>query len=88
MSWLAQLPVDAIKIDRSFTAGLLTDRRRSVVVASMIQLSRDLGLDVIAEGVELEAQAEALMALGCCKGQGFLFGHPAPFPQPAEVLVP
>ena len=88
MSWLAQLPVDAIKIDRSFTAGLLTDRRRSVVVASMIQLSRDLGLDVIAEGVELEAQAEALLALGCCKGQGFLFGHPAPFPQPAEVLVP
>ena len=88
MSWLAQLPVDAIKIDRSFTAGLLSDRRRSVVVASMIQLSRDLGLDVIAEGVELEAQAEALLALGCCKGQGFLFGHPAPFPQPAEVLIP
>jgi len=88
MSWLAQLPVDAIKIDRSFTAGLLTDRRRSVVVASMIQLSRDLGLDVIAEGVELEAQAEALLALGCCKGQGFLFGHPAPFPQPAELLAP
>ena len=88
MSWLAQLPVDAIKIDRSFTAGLLSDRRRSVVVASMIQLSRDLGLDVIAEGVELEAQAEALLAMGCCKGQGFLFGHPAPFPQPAEVLIP
>ena len=87
MSWLAQLPIDAIKIDRSFTAGLLNDPRRSVVVASMIRLSRDLGLDVIAEGVELEAQAEALLAMGCCKGQGFLFGHPAPFPQPAEVLV-
>ena len=87
MSWLAQLPIDAIKIDRSFTAGLLNDPRRSVVVASMIRLSRDLGLDVIAEGVELEAQAEALLAMGCCKGQGFLFGHPAPFPQPAEALV-
>ena len=87
MSWLAQLPIDAIKIDRSFTAGLLNDPRRSVVVASMIRLSRDLGLDVIAEGVELEAQTEALLAMGCCKGQGFLFGHPAPFPQPAEVLV-
>ena len=87
MSWLAQLPIDAIKIDRSFTAGLLNDPRRSVVVASMIRLSRDLGLDVIAEGVELEAQAEALLAIGCCKGQGFLFGHPAPFPQPAEALV-
>lgn len=87
MSWLAQLPIDAIKINRNFTAGLLSETRRSVVVASMIKLSLDLGLDVIAVGVELEAQAEALMAMGCCKGEGFLFGHPAPFPQPAEVLV-
>ena len=88
MSWLSQLPIDAIKIDRSFTAGLLSHPRRRVVVASMIRLSLDLGLDVIAEGVELEAQAEALLAMGCLKGQGFLFGHPAPFPQPAEILVP
>ncbi len=88
MSWLSQLPIDAIKIDRSFTAGLLNCPRRRVVVESMIRLSLDLGLDVIAEGVELEAQAEALLAMGCLKGQGFLFGHPAPFPQPAEILVP
>ena len=88
MSWLSQLPIDAIKIDRSFTAGLLSHPRRRVVVDSMIRLSLDLGLDVIAEGVELEAQAEALLAMGCLKGQGFLFGHPAPFPQPAEILVP
>lgn len=88
MSWLSQLPIDAIKIDRSFTAGLLSHPRRRVVADSMIRLSLDLGLDVIAEGVELEAQAEALLAMGCLKGQGFLFGHPAPFPQPAELLVP
>ena len=88
MSWLSQLPIDAIKIDRSFTAGLLSHPRRRVVVESMIRLSLDLGLDVIAEGVELEAQAEVLLAMGCLKGQGFLFGHPAPFPQPAELLVP
>ena len=88
MSWLSQLPIDAIKIDRIFTAGLLSHPRRRVVVDSMIRLSLDLGLDVIAEGVELEAQAEALLAMGCLKGQGFLFGHPAPFPQPAELLVP
>jgi diguanylate cyclase (GGDEF)-like protein len=88
MSWLSQLPIDAIKIDRSFTAGLLSHPRRRVVVESMIRLSLDLGLDVIAEGVELEAQAEALLAMGCLKGQGFLFGHPAPFPQLAELLVP
>ena len=88
MSWLSQLPIDAIKIDRSFTAGLLNHPRRRVVVDSMIRLSLDLGLDVIAEGVELEAQAEALLAMGCLRAQGFLFGHPAPFPQPAELLVP
>jgi diguanylate cyclase (GGDEF)-like protein len=88
MSWLSQLPIDAIKIDRSFTAGLLNDPRRKVVVDSMIRLSIDLGLDVIAEGVEFEAQAEALLAMGCLKGQGFLFGYPAPFPQPAELLAP
>jgi diguanylate cyclase (GGDEF)-like protein len=88
MSWLSQLPIDAIKIDRSFTAGLLNHPRRRVVVESMIRLSLDLGLDVIAEGVEFEAQAEALLAMGCLKGQGFLFGYPAPFPQPAEILVP
>jgi len=88
MSWLSQLPIDAIKIDRSFTAGLLSHPRRRVVVESMIRLSLDLGLDVIAEGVELEAQAEVLLAMGCLKGQGFLFGHPAPFPQPSEILVP
>jgi diguanylate cyclase (GGDEF)-like protein len=88
MSWLSQLPIDAIKIDRSFTAGLLNHPSRRVVVKSMIRLALDLGLDVIAEGIELEAQAEALLAMGCLKGQGFLFGHPAPFPQPAEILVP
>jgi len=85
MSWLAQLPIDAIKIDRSFVMGLLSDPRRALVVASMIRLSRDLGLDVIAEGVEQEAQAQALLAMGCCKAQGFLFGRPAPIPASVEA---
>ena len=85
MSWLSQLPIDAIKIDRSFIVGLLTDPRRSLVVASMIRLSRDLGLDVIAEGVEQEGQVQALLEMGCSKGQGYLFGHPAPMPTSAQV---
>ena len=85
MSWLVQLPIDAIKIDRSFVMALLSDPRRALVVASMIRLSRDLGLDVIAEGVEQEAQAQALLAMGCCKAQGFLFGRPAPIPASVEA---
>lgn len=80
MSWLAQLPIDGIKIDRSFVTGLLTDPRSSLLVATMIRLARDLELDVIAEGVEEEAQVDALLAMGCTKGQGYLFGPPAPFP--------
>ena len=81
MSWLAQLPIDGIKIDRSFVTGLLTDPRSSLLVATMVRLARDLELDVIAEGVEEEAQVDALLAMGCTKGQGYLFGAPAPFPE-------
>ena len=81
MSWLAQLPIDGIKIDRSFVTGLLTDPRSSLLVATMVRLARDLELDVIAEGVEEEAQVDALLAMGCTKGQGYLFGAPAPFPK-------
>jgi diguanylate cyclase (GGDEF)-like protein len=80
MSWLAQLPIDGIKIDRSFIAGLLTDSRSALLVSSMVRLAQELELDVIAEGVEEEAQVHALLDLGCGKGQGFLFGLPAPFP--------
>ena len=81
MSWLAQLPIDGIKIDQSFVTGLLTDPRSSLLVATMVRLARDLELDVIAEGVEEEAQVDALLAMGCTKGQGYLFGAPAPFPE-------
>ena len=77
---LAKLPIDGIKIDRSFVARMLTDPRSSLLVSSMIRLARDLELDVIAEGIEDEAQVHALLAMGCGKGQGFLFGPPGPFP--------
>lgn len=85
MSWLAQLPIDGIKIDRSFIAGLLTDPRSSLLVSSMVRLARELELDVIAEGVEEEAQVTALLAMGCGKGQGYLFGPPSPFPERIEA---
>ncbi|MEB3208558.1 MAG: EAL domain-containing protein [Synechococcus sp.] len=81
MSWLAQLPIDGIKIDMSFVTGLLTDPRSSLLVGTMVRLARDLELDVIAEGVEEKAQVDALLAMGCTKGQGYLFGAPAPFPE-------
>ena len=78
MSWLARLPIDTIKVDRSFVADFLVDRRKAVVLEAMIRLSHDLGLGLIAEGIETVEQHEGLVALGCERGQGFLFGRPGP----------
>ncbi|MDM7951656.1 MAG: EAL domain-containing protein [Cyanobium sp. CZS 25K] len=78
MSWLARLPIDTIKVDRSFIADFLKDPRKAVVLEAMIRLSRDLGLGLIAEGIETAEQHEGLLAMGCNQGQGYLFGRPQP----------
>ncbi len=78
LSLLSELPVDGIKIDRSFTCALGLDRSRTAVIEAIIRLCRDLGLRVIAEGVESEAQRQLLLSLGCDDGQGYLFGRPRP----------
>ncbi|MFM7269461.1 MAG: putative bifunctional diguanylate cyclase/phosphodiesterase [Cyanobium sp.] len=78
LSLLSELPVDGIKIDRSFTRALGLDRSRTAVIEAIIRLCRDLGLRVIAEGVESEAQRQLLLSLGCNDGQGYLFGRPGP----------
>ncbi|MEI7951481.1 MAG: EAL domain-containing protein, partial [Synechococcaceae cyanobacterium ELA182] len=79
-SWLARLPIDGIKIDREFTAALGRDSRRERMTSSMIRLGLDLGLEVVAEGIETEQQRLALQAMGCCWGQGHLFGRPGELP--------
>lgn len=78
MDALARLPIDAVKIDRSLTSDLGIDRRRTLVIQAMVRLSSDLGLSVVAEGIETNEQRQALVALGCELGQGFLFGRPCP----------
>lgn len=78
MSWLARLPIDTIKVDRSFIADFLDHPRKAVVLEAMIRLSHDLGLGLIAEGIETREQHEGLLAMGCDQGQGFLFGRPEP----------
>lgn len=77
---VAALPVDEIKIDISFVAGLGTDRARTAIVHAIVGLGHALDIAVVAEGVETAAQAFALRALGCDFGQGFHFGRPAPLP--------
>jgi diguanylate cyclase (GGDEF)-like protein len=76
MSWLAKLPIDAIKIDRSFAADFLMDRRKQTVLQSMITLAQDLNFTVIAEGIETEKQHIGLLEMGCTHGQGYYYGRP------------
>lgn len=78
LAYLNRLPSDTIKIDRSFVGTLLTDASSRSIVHSVIELGRALGLDVVAEGVEDEATASALVGLGCGSLQGYGICRPAP----------
>jgi EAL domain-containing protein (putative c-di-GMP-specific phosphodiesterase class I) len=80
MDYLKFLPVDELKIERRFVAGLLTDHRDQAIVSAITNLAHDLGLRVVAEGVEIAEQAELLRDLGCDVGQGYYFGRPSPMP--------
>jgi diguanylate cyclase (GGDEF)-like protein len=97
LSQLQQLPIDEIKIDRSFVTRMETDRQDAVLVHSIIDLGRNLGLRVTAEGVETENVREVLARLGCDYAQGFHVGRPVVAgecrrylhpPTPAEPSAP
>jgi EAL domain-containing protein (putative c-di-GMP-specific phosphodiesterase class I) len=75
---LHRMPVEALKIDRGFVAAILHDGGSDAIVRSTIALAHSLGLVVIAEGIEEEAQLGRLRELGCDLGQGFLFAPPLP----------
>ncbi len=74
---MQQLPIDEIKIDRSFVQNMETNASDAVLVRSIIELGRSLGLRVTAEGVETESVKRHLAALGCDFAQGFHIGRPA-----------
>jgi diguanylate cyclase (GGDEF)-like protein len=78
LSYLRRLPVDEIKIDRSFVASMTERDEDASIVRSTIDLAHSLGVAAVAEGVETRAQLEALRALGCDYVQGFLLGRPMP----------
>jgi len=78
LSYLKRLPADTLKIDISFVRDMLKDRHDYTIVTTIIGMAGNLGLKVIAEGVEELAQAEALLTLGCDDAQGYYFGHPEP----------
>jgi len=78
LSYLKKFPLDGLKIDRSFVFDLLTDSDDAAIVSSTIGLSKQLGLSVIAEGIETGATADLLATMGCEEGQGYFFGRPMP----------
>jgi diguanylate cyclase (GGDEF)-like protein len=86
LSYLLQLPVDKLKIDRSFVDGIDREPSRHSFVRALIGLGRDLGIRVVAEGVETETQRDALRELGCELGQGFLLGRPVPLDEFTRLL--
>ena len=78
LSYLKKFPLDGLKIDRSFVLDLLSDPDDAAIVSSTIGLSKQLGLSVIAEGIENRATADLLQRMGCEEGQGYFFGRPMP----------
>jgi EAL domain-containing protein (putative c-di-GMP-specific phosphodiesterase class I) len=84
LSHLQRLPCDTLKIDRSFVGRLGTEKGSGEIVHAIVSLARNLGMNVVAEGIETKQQLEALRKLGCELGQGFWFSAPL---DPAAVLT-
>jgi diguanylate cyclase (GGDEF)-like protein len=87
LAYLKQLPVQEIKIDKSFVLGLVADPSAAMIVRSVIDLGRNLGLSVVAEGVETEAIWDHLGTLGADLAQGFYLARPAPSDEIGAVLA-
>ena len=88
LGYLARFPIDALKIDRSFVAHLGRDPQGVQLISAIIDLGRRLGMTLVAEGVETEAQRDWLQRCHCNELQGFLIGRPVPAGQATDMLAP
>ena len=86
LSYLHRLPIDLLKIDSSFVRTMGSDEKNRRIVETILLLGRNLGVEVVAEGVETSAQASALHRLGCGLVQGYLFSHPLDIEDAAALV--
>ncbi len=87
LAYLHSFPVQALKVDRSFVNRMDREPHEAAIVKAIVSLAHDLGMEVVAEGVETRAQVAALRALRCGRGQGFLFAEPLPADQAERLLT-
>ena len=86
LSYLSRFPIRTIKIDKSFVAGIPQDARQAAIVNAVIAMSHQLGIKVVAEGVEAARQGEFLREAGCDLAQGFYYSHPLPADNCTDIL--
>jgi EAL domain-containing protein (putative c-di-GMP-specific phosphodiesterase class I) len=87
LNYLHLLPFDALKIDRTFVAGLMKHDNSAELVKAVLALGASLGMEVVAEGVETQEQASALAEMGCRYGQGYLYSRPIPAEQAKSLVL-
>jgi EAL domain-containing protein (putative c-di-GMP-specific phosphodiesterase class I) len=86
LSYLKRLPINQLKIDRSFVQDIDTDQSDAIIAQTIIGMAHTLGFNVIAEGVETEAQRACLENQGCLTYQGYLFSKPIPLPDFEKLI--
>jgi EAL domain-containing protein (putative c-di-GMP-specific phosphodiesterase class I) len=87
LSYLSRLPIDRLKLDRSFVHRMMFERKTAAIVRSVLALGKELGIAVLAEGIETESQFAMLQRLGCRQVQGFLFAKPMPAKEACALLL-
>ena len=87
LAYLKRYPVDVLKIDRSFISDLVEDADDREIVETIIGMAKNLGLSVVAEGIESKAQAEFLLAHGCHSAQGYYYSRPLEFSDCTKLFM-
>jgi len=86
LGYLKSLPLNTLKIDRSFISEIRSSQDRNSIVTAIIAMARELNLEIVAEGVENQGQMDYLRALNCCKAQGYLLGYPVSAKEARQAL--